>query len=104
MPSTSSAAEASKDASVRAEEDDVGDQDGEDDGQARSRRELAPHTEETGHRDQHGDCATENHDLSVQADATGNNRSQAEQRGQVEHVRTEDDSGANRCLVMLPTR
>ena len=85
---------------MRAEEDDVGNQNGEDDGQARSCRELAPHTEETGHRDEHGNCAAENHDLSVQADTTCNDSSQAEQRRKVEHVRAEDDSGANRCLMV----
>ena len=36
----------------------------------------------------------------MQADSTGNDRSQAQQRRQVEHVRTEDDPGANRCLVV----
>ena len=89
---------------MRAEEDDVGDQDGEDDGQSCSRRELAAHAEETGHRDQHGDRAAENHDLSVQADTTGNNRSQTQQRRQVEHVRAEDDSGADRRLVVRQRR
>ena len=36
----------------------------------------------------------------MQADTTGNDRSQAQQRREVEHVRPEDDSSANRCLVV----
>ena len=92
--------ETSEDASVSAEQDDIRDQDGQDDGQTDSSRDLTPHTQQTGHRDHHGDGAAKDNDLSVQANTTGNDRSQAQQRRQVEHVRAEDNSGANRRLVM----
>ena len=68
--------------------DDVGDQDNEDDGQPHSSRKLAADTKETGHRDQHRDRATEDHNFSVQADTTGNDRSESQQCRQVEDVRT----------------
>ncbi len=42
-------AKASKDVAVRAEENDVRNQDGGDDGQARGLESSTPHTEETGH-------------------------------------------------------
>ena len=35
-----------EDALVRSQKDDIGDQDSEDDGEARLRRECAPHTQE----------------------------------------------------------
>ena len=61
-----------------AQEDDIGDQDGEDEGQARSCRKLAAYTQETSRADQHGNRPAEDHDLSVQSDMTLHDGSQAQ--------------------------
>ena len=63
---------------MRAQEHDIGNQDGKDDGQARSCRNLASHTQETSCADQHGNRPAEEDDLSVQSDMTLHDGSQAQ--------------------------
>ena len=50
--------------------------------------------------DEDGNGAAEDHDPAVQGDPAGDHRTETEQRGQVEHIRAEDHTGANRLLVL----
>ena len=65
-----------------------------------SRRELASHAQKASGTDQHGHRPAEHHNLSVQPDTARYDRTQPQQRGQVEDVRAEDDPGANGRLVV----
>ena len=89
---------------MRAKQRYVGDENGKDDGQSRSRRQPTPHAEETGCTHEHRSATTEDHDLSVQMDAISDHRSQAEERGEVEDIGTEDNLGANRRLMVHERR
>jgi hypothetical protein len=47
----------------------------------------------------YGDCPAEDDHLAVQADAVGDHGAQAQQGGEVEHIRSDDDPGAQTLLV-----
>jgi hypothetical protein len=86
--------------SVGSEKDGIGKQNEENDDQAAPGRELSSNTQEAGGADQHGHDAAEDDNLSVQPDMACNDRTQPQQRGQVEDVRAQYHSGTNDRLVV----
>ena len=79
--------------------DQVGQQGGEHRDQAGRGRDQAQHRDQAGDRDPDADHAAEEHHPAVQRDAPGDHGAQAEQRGQIEDVRADDDPGADLALV-----
>jgi hypothetical protein len=65
---------------------------------------LAAHTQKTCCADQDGNRPTQEHNLSVETDTARHDCSQAQERCQVEDVRTKDNPGAYRRLVVPQRR
>ena len=67
--------------------------------QARDRGEEAEYYGQAHAGHAHGDRPAEDDHLAVQPDAAGDHGAQAQQSGQVEHIRADDDPGAQALLM-----
>ena len=82
-----------------SQHEQVGDEDYDGEDQAGERRCHAADDQNADQGDGESHGAAEGNDLAVQPDPAGHDCSQAEQRGEVEHVRAEYDARADALLV-----
>jgi hypothetical protein len=83
-----------------AEQGDVRDQDRAHQEQSDTRADHAEGGQQAPGGDPDGDRAAQEHDPAVQGDLPGHHRAQAQQCGEVEHVRAQDHPGADAGVVV----
>ena len=83
-----------------AQEDGVGNEHHQDQGEPCPGRDDSGHGQETDRRDHQRDGSAEDDDLPVEPDPTGHHGSQAEQGGQVEDIRADRHAGPDGTLMM----
>jgi hypothetical protein len=92
--------QATQDALVRGEKCHIAKHDSEDDAESGLRRHLTTDAEQARNPHGHRNGSAEDNDPSVEIDTASRNCAEAEQGGQVEDVRAQDDAGAHGLLMV----